>query len=484
MWNITSLDENGERRTIHFLEVEPSRTDVAAALNDVMRGETFESFRSEVQQPDPLPGIEGTESWGEQAVGLIGGHVRLDRIQILTEVSVPAIQTEYSMAYHDPTVLVANVSEEKEIEISKEGIALYDPVGPYYRFPAESFLEARLYTNQCVEEAEIPQGVSQRPEGISFRLKLPGGRAGLIARVARVFSAPVKHTTDNFMRGRLQHFEQRYHVIASMYPDISLSSAATGQFQAISKAPEGASVIIFVHGTFSCSIPNLSLLHPLPLLTFRFEHDTFLPLITNAEALKDAITTYVPKGARIHLIAHSRGGLVARLAAREINSDYDIKVVTCGTPHKGTPLANAGHRLLSAVLSSGRAVVDGAFSWDPPSLAGKFLLKGMLSGRIPFEFPDGLDAMRSENASLLGNQEPFPICTWGAEYSPNQASAGRFRLALDAAITGAFNGKPNDCVVESASSLAIREREPVLSQCSHFEYFSSQRVRDYIQRLT
>ena len=107
------------------------------------------------------------------------------------------------------------------------------------------------------------------------------------------------------------------------------------------------------------------------------------------------------KPGRARTAATQQAGQTSRLAARELLKHYDVRLMTYGTPHKGTPLANAGKRIFSALLAGGRtallasggAALGGVFSWDPPSLAGKLLLKGIL----PKGFPPGLDAMRPES---------------------------------------------------------------------------------------
>jgi hypothetical protein len=88
----------------------------------------------------------------------------------------------------------------------------------------------------------------------------------------------------------------------------------------------------------------------LPLLgqvaTWRFEHDAFLPLMHNVRHLVEAIETAMPAGeefsgaaCRIALIAHSRGGIVAGIAAavlRQRRPDLKLRLFAFGTPHRGT----------------------------------------------------------------------------------------------------------------------------------------------------
>jgi hypothetical protein len=80
----------------------------------------------------------------------------------------------------------------------------------------------------------------------------------------------------------------------------------------------------------------------------RFEHDTYHPISVNAERLcelvRDKLSQYSGAGqeAELLLIAHSRGGLVARLASdilidRGLWSKDRLEVFTYGSPHRGTP---------------------------------------------------------------------------------------------------------------------------------------------------
>ena len=151
---------------------------------------------------------------------------------------------------------------------------------------------------------------------------------------------------------------------------------------------------------------------------------------------------------------------------------YDVRLMTYGTPHKGTPLANAGKRIFSALLAGGRtallasggAALGSVFSWDPPSLAGKLLLKGIL----PKGFPPGLDAMRPESdfiGSLSAVTEPYPLRTWGAKCEVDGLPSGTFAFAIRDAIYGAFGGSANDTVVGAASATGAGKAQKIFDAC-------------------
>jgi hypothetical protein len=116
--------------------------------------------------------------------------------------------------------------------------------------------------------------------------------------------------------------------------------------------------IVWVHGTVSCGLAHLrQLLRIVPYgrTVYRFEHDTFRDIDENIDQLVDQLRRKVSADtSRVILIGHSRGGLVARGAARELAPDHpevDFEVVTLGTPHTGTPLVNAGARVLRGLVA-------------------------------------------------------------------------------------------------------------------------------------
>ena len=119
--------------------------------------------------------------------------------------------------------------------------------------------------------------------------------------------------------------------------------------------------VVFVHGGLSCCFDAFAdlfrriesnLRTPGPdagaAVFLRFEHDTYHPISVNAERLcelvRDKLSQYSRAGqeTELLLIAHSRGGLVARLASdilidRGLWSKDRLEVFTYGSPHRGTP---------------------------------------------------------------------------------------------------------------------------------------------------
>lgn len=118
--------------------------------------------------------------------------------------------------------------------------------------------------------------------------------------------------------------------------------------------------VVFVHGGLSCCFDAFVDLFPRirtslldtgdavqQVSLLRFEHDTYQPIRANAERLCALVMQKLaPKRGGedpdLLFIAHSRGGLVARLASdllidRANWSKDRLEVFTYGSPHRGTP---------------------------------------------------------------------------------------------------------------------------------------------------
>jgi len=73
----------------------------------------------------------------------------------------------------------------------------------------------------------------------------------------------------------------------------------------------------------------------------------------NAELLAQYLETYA-NGSHVDIVAHSMGGLVSRSMIEQFNgAQYINKLITLGTPHKGSPLAVLRYMLGEIVKSSG-----------------------------------------------------------------------------------------------------------------------------------
>lgn len=171
--------------------------------------------------------------------------------------------------------------------------------------------------------------------------------------------------------------------------------------------------------------PGMPQLDRLPV--WRFEHDTFLPLDTNiaqlVEALERQVVRLRPHG-RLVLLAHSRGGAVARFALPALRDrwpGWDFHALTAGAPHAGTDVfERLGQRwvgLAGAVGLVGLALRDAA---SRDLLAKLKNLERGMAGDIPPGFQDLLPHNLAERAS--GQPWPAQLVTWGSHWRADVAA--------------------------------------------------------------
>jgi len=76
---------------------------------------------------------------------------------------------------------------------------------------------------------------------------------------------------------------------------------------------------------------------------YRFTYPTFASVDAAAARLADNLKTYVNPARPAIIVGHSMGGLVARAAVeRHGAAPYVRSIITLGTPHRGSPLADPG----------------------------------------------------------------------------------------------------------------------------------------------
>jgi pimeloyl-ACP methyl ester carboxylesterase len=185
----------------------------------------------------------------------------------------------------------------------------------------------------------------------------------------------------------------------------------------------------------------------------------------------------------LYLVAHSRGGLVARLVARElIRNRVPVVVRAYGTPHCGTPLANAGAKFLSVLLAMGRTAAGGMFAWDPASLAGKLALYSLRWSYLP----EGLAVMRTDSEvlrTLQFSSDEFDMFSYAGNYDLRELADGACAYSLGEIANEAFARQQHDMVVPAASALGAGKALPLLEHCDHFHYFSTEIVKQELQKL-
>jgi hypothetical protein len=272
---------------------------------------------------------------------------------------------------------------------------------------------------------------------------------------------------------------ERYPAIASACPDLSAIDPQVHE-----------RAVVFVHGTVSCGIQGLKELYPAlasggapvfnaALPVYRFEHDTFERVQDNASALARLITERL-NVQHLLLAAHSRGGLVARMAMAQIQRDgypADVSLYTFGTPHAGTPLVAIGGKALNMLYKLGEDFAGAIPVVSPLTRAYSYVYDAPT-------LPRGIEVMR-EGSDFY---DAFPLIgdavntrAWGSDFDVDKAASG-FGVVAEGGLIAAFKDRFHDLVVPSASALAFGSREPVLN-CSHVHYFCQAPVQSAIQNF-
>lgn len=150
------------------------------------------------------------------------------------------------------------------------------------------------------------------------------------------------------------------------------------------RAPD-IDTVLFVHGLAA----NRACFFPLQAWLSRaghkrqlaFNYETSGSVEKMAKRLKDEIDRRV-KGGRIHIVAHSLGGVVARTYVQALGGDRRVStVVTLGTPHRGTyPSVYAPSAMLQQLRPEG-AFLRYLDALPPPSRA-RFVSLGAVSDHL------------------------------------------------------------------------------------------------------
>jgi hypothetical protein len=298
------------------------------------------------------------------------------------------------------------------------------------------------------------------------RLLLGGARMFGILVARLVYSIPMSAEgmrSDPFIKQRLKGYEESDRATADRCPRID----------AVEPSRETSRVVIAVHGTMSTAVPLAAAVCrvvPQDTMVIRFEHDTWQPIRDNALMLTNEVRRFGAE--RIALVAHSRGGLVARHAAQLLRNDrVSITTVTLGTPFGGTPIIEGVQKGLLGVrvLLGGLRTMTGSPFVDAKTRILGWLLKGRL--------PMGLSAMspQSEYISAARDFDHTNIRCFGGtvEHSFNTYSYGL--SCLRGFAEKAFNGHQHDLVVGLDSACDGWPAAPDLS-CDHFSYLEEDAV--------
>ena len=372
-------------------------------------------------------------------------------------------------------------------------------------------------------ETEVP--VELRWEGLEEGVVARGATRGFLGRV--LLKAVHLVTGDRAVDATVEKVVERVdaQVVAGVYqlgPDALPELKKSGPpLTAVPAAKGDDPILVLIHGTFSTTQGTFGKLwaeHPDLVKAlfahyggrvYALDHPTLgKSPITNALTLAESL----PKGARLHLVTHSRGGLVAEVLARVCakpeptaeelglfkGGDYaahrrDLqalaqvvkkkglrvdRVVRVGCPARGTLLAS---KRLDAYMS--------VFKWTL-ELAGVPVAPELL------DFLGQVARKRAEPEEIPGLEAQIPdrpVVRW--LHAVDEAIPGELRVVagdlqgdsvvswLKTLLSDAFYWTDNDLVVQTRSMYGGAPRKEgavfVLDQgggVSHFSYFKNKRT--------
>ena len=188
-------------------------------------------------------------------------------------------------------------------------------------------------------------------------------------------------------------------------------------------------------------------------------------------------------------VVHSMGGLVTRWCIERGEDARPVdRLITCGTPHAGSPWSHIEDLALSLI---GLALNGVVYLGGPFAVAGRML--GYLT-KLTKRLDNTLDEMRPGSAllsALATDPDPgLPYTTIrGTRPWPDRADDARARRIIAKLATQGFDAvfadAANDMAVSVASASAVGATwadEPVRidADCNHISYFSSEAGRNAI----
>jgi hypothetical protein len=266
---------------------------------------------------------------------------------------------------------------------------------------------------------------------------------------------------------------------------------ASQRFGVVTDADAGHDrCVIYVHGTMSSALPALHALRDVVgANVVRYEHDTFMPISHNAVELREQIQGCGLEPRVLHIVGHSRGGLVARhaaglLAGASRPTPDRVLVHTFGSPHAGTPLVgqaldDATPLLTRAMLLTGLVADAIEGSWrDLASTAWTYLLRGKALPRGILEMAPGEPTLETIDALARG----VSTFSYGGRSSLQTMPTNGKVAFLQSLGRGLFDAD-NDLVVSTPSALAAGKGTLLTEDCTHFGYFLNGQVLDVIADL-
>ena len=317
-------------------------------------------------------------------------------------------------------------------------------------------------------------------------IRTPPDAGGVVVGTVNRRLGPLRSTYDHddAHNARLARWEQQFPDLARRFPRLGNATL------------DGEDGIILVHGTRSCGMPAVvDLADALTVPAHRFEHDTHIAIHENAAELARLIADKVTC-TRLYILAHSRGGLVAKLAASRIGrarTPDSWQVWTLGTPHHGTPLVGRGLAVFGAraaplAKALRLAKIGRAGTIDIPADEHGVPLEDPLSAILEIvlrdaTLPPGIEVMAPVSPLREQLEWVNGVVTHraiGGACTVDDVSGGR-TIALAGFARGTFAGEPNDLVVALSSSIGCDGGLPLSQPCTHSGYFTDPQVRELLQ---
>ena len=387
---------------------------------------------------------------------------------------------------------------------------------------------ARGAVEPAPNEVNVPAQLQWRglEQGVAVRGATRGFLGDVLLSAVDVITGLVKDPAVDFVASQVvkrvdaQVDEGVYQLKAESLGKLKGSGALLPQ---VGAAPDGAPLLVFVHGTFSETHGTFGKLwtqHPrrVRMLFDRYANRVYAldHATLGASPIDNALTLVqaLPKGARLHLVTHSRGGLVAEVLARvcahttllqdELFAGDAYKaqraalkqlaalvkargirvdrVVRVACPARGTLLAS---KRLDAYLSVFKWTLELVAVPVAPALVD--FLGEVAQRRADPEMIPGLAAQIPDS----------PLVQW--LHAVDEAIPGELRVVagdmegdsvtswLKTLLADAFYWTDNDLVVQTRSMYGGAPRAAsasfVLDQggkVSHFSYFANERTADAI----
>lgn len=322
----------------------------------------------------------------------------------------------------------------------------------------------------------------------------------VISHVLQMVKAPVSDS----LTGLIASYEGEPYVIEVMSDGTlgeKLSDAAA--WRARFDPAQKHRILLIVHGFISDVERSLPATW---VRAFGAGYDAILaynqPTITrsplrNAADLIDLIPDDVQL--KVDIVAHSRGGLVARSLTelQTFTTKLDVeRIITCGSPHSGTQLANFDRwdRLISigftaASWLTASAGLGIAYTFIPRGL--EYVLRA--AGQFTFDLP-GLQAMNPDSEFLEALNAPSQLrgnlryAAVTSKFNPWMVQERSFRDALASLALSVFMQAPNDLIVPTMSMSSIDQPGTALvadrvfeTNVNHFTYFDNANVQQFAE---